>query len=223
MSTAVVWSKSKPDVEFQYGGRLGKFHGMSSQSLLPHCRVLPPGKFNVMIPELCVTLQGAATWWIHCHDSRATCHIAGCSHLAKSMSWLCHIAGCNNFICHIENRFLPFFTIFSFFNAVWGLTSGGFRVVSNTLVCNVLIIPLTFQALSTLNSIYYQPLLRLNQQAWDRGEMNAPCCNIEREKGMLISSLRSTKVPSQSTFGFAFFIPFDRSRRARQACDVSFF
>ena len=21
-----------------------------------------------------VTLQGAATWWIHCHDSRATCH-----------------------------------------------------------------------------------------------------------------------------------------------------
>jgi len=49
-------------------------------------------KFNVMIPELHVTLQGAATgrmqwhvipepritlqgaatWWIHCHDSRAT-------------------------------------------------------------------------------------------------------------------------------------------------------
>jgi len=23
MSTAVIWSKSKPDVEFQYGGRLG--------------------------------------------------------------------------------------------------------------------------------------------------------------------------------------------------------
>jgi len=23
--------------------------------------VLPPGEFNVMIPELCVTLQGAAT------------------------------------------------------------------------------------------------------------------------------------------------------------------
>jgi len=29
---------------------------------LPHCRVLPPGEFNVMIPELRVTLQGAATW-----------------------------------------------------------------------------------------------------------------------------------------------------------------
>jgi len=25
MSTAVIWSKSKPDVEFQYDGRLGEF------------------------------------------------------------------------------------------------------------------------------------------------------------------------------------------------------
>jgi len=38
------------------GGCLGKFNGMSSQSHLPHCRVLSPGKFNVMIPELRVTL-----------------------------------------------------------------------------------------------------------------------------------------------------------------------
>ena len=45
MSTAVMWSKSKPDVEFQYGGRLGEFNGMSSHS-----------------------------------------HIAGCCHLANSMS-----------------------------------------------------------------------------------------------------------------------------------------
>jgi len=43
MSAAVIWSKSKPDVEFKYGGRLGEFNGMSSQSHLPHCRVLPPG------------------------------------------------------------------------------------------------------------------------------------------------------------------------------------
>ena len=127
----------KPEVEFQYGGRLGEFNGMLSQSHLPHCRVLPPGEFNVMIPELRVTLQGAvtdriqwhvipeprvtlqgaATWWVHCHDSRATCHIAGCSHLAKSMSWSCHIAGCKNFIRHIENRFSPYF-IFFCFNAV---------------------------------------------------------------------------------------------------------
>jgi len=52
MSTAVMWSKSKPNVEFQYGGRLGEFNGMSSQSHLTHCRVLPPGEFSVMIPEL---------------------------------------------------------------------------------------------------------------------------------------------------------------------------
>jgi len=59
--------------------------------------LLPHGEFNVMIPELRVTLQGAATrqiqWHVipepritlqgpaigefKCHDSRATCHIAG--------------------------------------------------------------------------------------------------------------------------------------------------
>jgi len=50
MSTAVIWSKSKPKVEFQYGGRLGEFNGMSSQSHVSHCRVLSPGEFNVMIP-----------------------------------------------------------------------------------------------------------------------------------------------------------------------------
>ena len=52
----------KPDVEFQYGGRLDEFNGVSSQSHLPHYRELPPGEFNFMIPELRVTLQGAATW-----------------------------------------------------------------------------------------------------------------------------------------------------------------
>ena len=34
---------------------------MSSQSHLPHCWLLPPGELNVMILELSVTLQGAAT------------------------------------------------------------------------------------------------------------------------------------------------------------------
>ena len=61
-----------------------------------------------------VTLQGAATWWIHCHDSRAACHTTGCSHLTKSMSWSCHIAGCKNSIWHIENRFSPYFIFFCF-------------------------------------------------------------------------------------------------------------
>jgi len=67
-----------------------------------------------VIPRPRVTLQGAATWWIHCHDSRATCHTAGCSHLTKSMLWSCHIAGCKNSIRHIENRFSPYFILFLF-------------------------------------------------------------------------------------------------------------
>ena len=66
-STAVIWSTLKPDVEFQYGRHLGEFHGMSSQSYLPHCSVLPPREFNVTIPELYVTLQGAATARVQRH------------------------------------------------------------------------------------------------------------------------------------------------------------
>ena len=137
MTCGLRWCvEMKPYVEFQCGGRLGEFNGMSSQIHLPHCKVLPPGEFNVMIPELRVTLQGAAarwiqwhviseaeahitlqgaaTWWIHCHDSRGTSHIAGCSHLAKSMSWSCHIAWCKNSIRHSENLFLPYFILMQF-------------------------------------------------------------------------------------------------------------
>jgi len=51
VSTVVMWSKSIPEVESQYGGRLEEFNGMSSQSHVPHCRVLPHGEFNVMIQE----------------------------------------------------------------------------------------------------------------------------------------------------------------------------
>jgi len=83
MSTAVMWSKSKTDVEFQYGGRLGKFNGISSQRHLPHCSVLPPGEFNGMSFQSHVS---------HCRVlplGEFTVTIpephAGCSHLAKSM------------------------------------------------------------------------------------------------------------------------------------------
>jgi len=71
MSTAVIWSKSKPDVEFQYGERLAEFSGMSSQSHVSHCSLLPLGEFTVTIPEPHATLQGAVTWRNQCHD-RAT-------------------------------------------------------------------------------------------------------------------------------------------------------
>ena len=59
ISTAAMKSKSKPDVELQYGGRLGEFNGMSSQNHISHCRVLPLGEFTVMIPEPHDTVQGA--------------------------------------------------------------------------------------------------------------------------------------------------------------------
>ena len=86
---------------------------------IPIWRTFGRIKWYVML-ETPATLQGAATWWIHCDDPRATCQIARCSHLAKSMSWSCHIAGCKNSIRHIENRFSPYFIFFVFFlNAVW--------------------------------------------------------------------------------------------------------
>ena len=63
-----VW-KWKPDVEFQYGGRLGELNGMSSQSHVSHCRVLPLDKFTVTIPEPYATLQA-----FKCNIKNIFCH-----------------------------------------------------------------------------------------------------------------------------------------------------
>ena len=49
----------------------GEFNGMSSQSHVSHCRVLPLGEFTVTILEPHATLQGAVTWRNQSHD-RAT-------------------------------------------------------------------------------------------------------------------------------------------------------
>ena len=113
MSTAVIWSKSKPDVEFQYGGHLGEFNGMSSQSHVSRCRLLPLGEFTVMFPEPHATLQGAVTWRNQCHDHSTLQGVRISSAILK-----------------IVFRHIVFFC----FNAVWALTSGGFRIVSDTLV-----------------------------------------------------------------------------------------
>jgi len=40
---------------------LGEFNGMSSQSHVSRCRVLPLGEFTVTIPEPHATLQGGVT------------------------------------------------------------------------------------------------------------------------------------------------------------------
>ena len=102
--------------KIQYCGRLGEFNGMSSQSHVSHCRVLPLGEFTVMIPEPHATLQGAVTWRNQCHD-RATLQgvrIPSAIGLLK-----------------IVFRHILFYLVF---NAVWASTSSGFRIVSDTLV-----------------------------------------------------------------------------------------
>jgi len=96
----------------------GEFNGMSSQIHVSHCRVLPLDEFAipVMIQEPHDTLQGAVTWRNQCHD-RAT--LQG----VRIPSGILKIV-----FRHI---------FFRLFNAVWALKSGGFRIVSDTLVIHV--------------------------------------------------------------------------------------
>ena len=58
-------------------------------------------------------MQGAATWRIQC-DDRAT------------------LQGVTIPSAMLKIVFLPYFNFWGFFNAVWALTSGGFRIVSDT-------------------------------------------------------------------------------------------
>ena len=71
---------------------------METRCRIPIWRTFGRIQWHVIL-EPRITLQGAATWWIHCHNSRATCHIAGCK----------------NSIRHIENRFSPYFIYFFLF------------------------------------------------------------------------------------------------------------
>jgi len=89
---------------------LGEFNGMSSQNHVSHCRVLPLGEFTVTIPEPHATLRGAVTWRNQCHD-RAT------------------LQG-----VRIPSAILKIVFRHFVFNAVYALTRGGFRIVSDTLV-----------------------------------------------------------------------------------------
>ena len=91
---------------------------METRCRIPMWRTFGRIQWHV-IPEPPATLQGAATCQIQCHDSRATCHIAGCCHrriqwhvipepritLQGTATWwihchdsraTCHIAGCSH-------------------------------------------------------------------------------------------------------------------------------
>jgi len=56
MSTAVMWSTLKPDVEFNMADVCAK--SMACHPRATHYRVLPLGEFSVTIPEPHATLQG---------------------------------------------------------------------------------------------------------------------------------------------------------------------
>jgi len=92
MSTAVMWSKSKPGVDCR----------------IPLWRTFGRIQWHACHPRAPATLQRAATWRIQCPDSRATCHIAGCCRWANSMAChpraTYHIAGC----CHLVNSLSRF-------------------------------------------------------------------------------------------------------------------
>jgi len=77
-----------------------------------HCRVLSLGEFIVMIPEPLATLQGAVTWRNQYHDRATLQGVIIPSAILK----------------------IVFRHIYFVFNAVWALTSGGFRIVSDALV-----------------------------------------------------------------------------------------
>ena len=105
----------EPPVTLQ-GAATSESNSMSSQSHVSHCRVLPLGEFTVMIPEPHATLQGAVTWRNQCHDRATLQGVIIPSAILKIV------------FRHI---------FFGFFNAIWALTSGGFRIVSHTLVIDV--------------------------------------------------------------------------------------
>jgi len=75
--------------------------------------VLPLGEFSVTIPEPHATLQGAVTWRNQSHDRATLQGVRIPSAILKMV------------FRHI---------LFIFVNAVSALMSGGFRIVSDTLV-----------------------------------------------------------------------------------------
>jgi len=129
---------------------------MSSQSHMPHCRVLPAGEFNVMIPELRVTLQGVATGEFNGMSSQShsshcrmlplgefTVTIAEPHYRVQSPDKInvMIVPRCMQGVI-IPSAILKIvfrhILLFLLINAVWASTSGGFRIVSNTLVLYLL-------------------------------------------------------------------------------------
>ena len=152
--------------------RLGQFHSMTN------CRVLPPGEFNVIIPELRVTLQGDAIGRIQWHvipEPRTTLHSKGkfTVMIPEPHATLQGAVTCRN-QCHDRAtlqgvRFpsailkIVFRHILFLFNAAWALTSVGFRIVSyifveiiaRSLILSMLVVVLGNVQSTTMRSRVY--------------------------------------------------------------------
>ena len=88
---------------------------IETESRIPIWRTFGPIQWHV-IPEAHATLQGAVTWWIQCHDH------ATLQGIRMPPCW---------------KSFFAIFYYFCFLNAVWALTSGVLRIVSDTFVLSV--------------------------------------------------------------------------------------
>jgi len=115
------------------------------------CTLLPLIKEEVCVfARVRLSICTADVWanYMSCHP-RATCHIADC----------------NNSIRDTKNRFSPYYIYIYFFlgggvNAVWALTSGGFRTVSDTLVLLVV----CFHMLYVIDVLAVGPIAHLMLQ-----------------------------------------------------------
>jgi len=111
-----------------------------------------------VIPEPRITLQGPATWWIQCHDPRATCHIA----------WW------KNFIRHTENRFSQY--LIFFLNAV--LVFGEWRLSYRLRYTCLLLASIRFQfmipqlGMSSTGTIYSLEYLNYSSRLKFRNYFN---------------------------------------------------
>jgi len=111
------------------GAATARFNGMSSQSHVSHCRVLPLGEFTIMIPA---TLQGAATARFNGMSSQS--HVSHCrvlplgeftimipATLQGAVTWRnqCH----HRATLHppYNYRFSPYFIFVLFFKMQFGL------------------------------------------------------------------------------------------------------
>ena len=87
---------------------------IETRCIIPIWRTFGRIPWPVIPPEPPATLQGGVTWRNQCHDRATLQGVTISSAILKIV-----------------------FYFILFFNAVWALTSGGFRIVSDTLLISI--------------------------------------------------------------------------------------